>query len=380
LTGRPLLLLASVALAAAPSPARAAGAKLLAAFDDDPRDATGPGGYRRPGDSELVDGDFDLRRLEVWEDGDHVIFKVSLGAPFRAPAVSARTTATPLPLWNNLYFQNIDIYLDTDPAPGAGHGACIPGRRVAFAHGRTWEAAVVLTPQPGPAEDVTRAALGEAGRRVFFPRDLQTQGRTVIARVPVAALGGPPRSSWGYSVHVSGARWERSFAAAARVAGSRPEPDAFTMPVIPIREAWAFGGAPAGEAHPRVVDVLLPRGADQKAVLGSFDAATGAYARVPFVSLAGPAAARHPAPSLPQLRIVDVSGSTVTIEGELTGLEPMMIGKVLGTDGVAAARVVVTRLLPGGLVAEVLEGQGPITRGARVVFDAQPPRSQPFPR
>ena len=48
--------------------------------------------------------------------------------------------------------------------------------------------------------------------------------------------------------------------------------NAFTMPVLSVREAFAFGGAPEGNLHPRVVDVLLPPGVDQKAVLGSFDA------------------------------------------------------------------------------------------------------------
>ncbi len=269
---------------AAPAAAGAGPAQLVAAFDDDPNDASGPGSYRKPGDSDIVDGDFDLRRFEVWRDGDDVLFKVTMGAPFREPAVTARTWATPTPLGNHLYLQNIDIYIDTDPAK-PGYAVCIPGRRVAFAAGRTWKVAVVLTPQPGPAQSVTEDALGEAGKHVLFARHLRTQGRTVIARVPLSALGGRPSPAWGWSVQVSGAVWERSFSVVERIASGKPEPDAFTMPVLPIAEAWAFGGAPDDSVHPRVIDVLLPRGADQRAVLGSFDAKTGELAKLPFVEL-----------------------------------------------------------------------------------------------
>ena len=78
------------------------------------------------------------------------------------------------------------------------------------------------------------------------------------------------------------------------------------MPVVGMREAFAFGGAPSGEAHPRVVDVLLPPGTDQKAVLGSFSASAGTFARVPFVygegsppPLQRPATAAVVAPAAP---------------------------------------------------------------------------------
>src|SRR5205807_5904146 len=155
--------------------------------------------------------------------------------------------------------------------------------RVAFEEGRTWKAAVVLTPQPGPARSVVEDSMGKAtAAHVFFAQDLRTSGRTVTARLPAGFFGGPPRREWAYSVQVSGAQWERSFTVTDRLRGTR-EANAFTMPVLPIPERWAFGGAPEGSLHPRVVDVLLPDGVDQKAVLGSYD--SGSFARIPFVSL-----------------------------------------------------------------------------------------------
>ncbi|MBK9516607.1 MAG: hypothetical protein IPO09_04475 [Anaeromyxobacter sp.] len=279
----PLALLLALALAA-PAPAAAA-PRQVAIFEDASNDATGPGGYTPPGDADYRDGDFDLRRLTVSVDGEDVLFEVTLGAPFRTPLTTTRSGSTPVQLLNGIALQNLDLYLDTDPTPGAGSSACIPGRRVAFAGGRTWEAAVVFTPQPGPARALTRDALGGAADRVVFVDGLQVLGRTVTARVPAALLGGPPRPDWGYSLHLSGAAWERTFALGSRLRGTR-QPDAFTLPVLPVPEAWAFGGGAMGEVHPRVVDVLLPASADQRRILGSYDEASGAFARVPFL-LAG---------------------------------------------------------------------------------------------
>src|SRR5262252_2201109 len=164
------------------SPVLAAERTLVASFDDPAGDANGPGYYQQPGDTDFLPGDFDLRRFAVYEEGDKVVFEVTLGENFRYPPSTQRYNSTPLDLHNNIYFQNIDIYLDTDQTPGSGYGMCIPGRRVAFADGRTWEYAVVLTPQPGAARAVTEGVFGgEASRRVLFPTNLQIQGKTIIA-------------------------------------------------------------------------------------------------------------------------------------------------------------------------------------------------------
>lgn len=376
-------------------PAAAAGkAELVAAFDDAATDAHGPGSYVAPGDSEIRDGDFDLRRFEVWRDGREVVFKVTFAMPFREPGATARTSAIQLQLWNRIYLQNVDIYIDTDPG-AVGHTSCIPGRRVAFPVGQSWKKAVVLTPQPGPAQNITEAALGGDAIDVVFPKNLQTTGRTVIARVPIFDLGGAPTAAWGYSVHVSGASWERTFSAVDRIFKDKLEPNAFTMPVVPVREAWAFGGAPDGRSFPRVVDVLLPAGFDQKRVLSAWDDKSGQFARVPFVSLApsgpaaaapsGPAAAPPPSLALPEapaapppppppreLRVADFVDTAVTIDGDVAGIKPMMIGRVVDGSGATVARLIVGKVLDHGLLASVIDGQERLERGAAVKFDAAP--------
>ena len=122
-----------------------------------------------PGDTQFQPGDFDLRRFAVLVDGEDVLFEVTLGADIRVPQDLYRLNSTPARLWNNLYLQNIDIYVDTDPTSSAGHTACVPGRRVAFAEGRTWKRAVILTPQPGLAQAVMADALPAAPKSDDLP-------------------------------------------------------------------------------------------------------------------------------------------------------------------------------------------------------------------
>jgi carbohydrate-binding DOMON domain-containing protein len=350
----------------------------VVSFEDAANDATGPGTYTPPGDTGYQDGDFDLRRFAVLTDGEDVLFVVTLGAAIRSPPLELQTGSTPVQLQNGIYLQNIDIYLDT--GQGSGSSACIPGRRVTFADGRTWKAAVVLTPQPGPARAITREALGRAADHVVFAEGLTVRGRTITARVPAALIGGAPRPSWGYSVHVSGARWERTFAVGNRLRGTY-EPDAFTMPVLTTPEAFAFGGAPIGDAHPRVVDVLLPPGVDQREVLGSYDLVSGRWARVPFVyaQTPGPVPLPTSAPEAATLvlpstafAVVDASDTMVTISGPVKELKPMQLGQVLGPRGELVARLVIVQVLEKGAVASVVPGGGPIAAGASVTFHTMP--------
>lgn len=359
-------------LALGPGLGLAASPRLVAAFDDPPGDDRGPGSYVLPTSGEFREGDFDLRRFAVSVEGDDVLLEVTLGAAVRPPEVTVREGSTPIPLDAGIYLQNVDVYLDSDPASRAGSAACIPGRRVGFADGRTWKAAIVLTPQPAAARAVTREALGAAAERVLFPERVQSRGRTLVARVPASALGGTPRPEWGWAVMISGARWDRSYALQAKLRDPGAT-DAFTLPVLAVPERWAFGGAPPGDAHPQVLDVLTPPGGDQKAALGSFDAAAKRFARVPFVYGVPPPPPPAVAPTPTALAVADVSDDLVTVSGPPAGVRPLQIGRVLGSDGQTVARLVVERVLDAGFVARAVDGKERIGRGAAVVFDAPTP-------
>jgi C-terminal binding-module, SLH-like, of glucodextranase len=382
----PLLTLAAAALAARSS----AAAEPFLRLDDPPADAYGPGGYLPPTSNEFQDGDFDLQRFEVLLEGDEVVFEVTLGASIRQPQVSVRDGSAEVQLWNGIYLQNVDIYIDTDPASREGRSDGIPGRRVAFAQGRTWKRAIVLTPQPGAARSLLEAAFGRDASHVIFVEGIHSRGRTLVARVPVMALGGVPKRSWGWSVQISGARWQRSFTLVDRVRGTR-EVDCLTLPVQSVPDSWAFGGAPSGEIHPRVLDVLLPPGVDQRRVLGSYDELSGAFARIPFVYPEEPASSAGgvlvparplqltlPAGAAPteppkSLVVADLLGDLVSIAGPVAGLKPMQFGQVLGEDGqTVVAHLIITQVMEGGVLAKPIASRAAIVRGARVVFE--PPR------
>lgn len=360
------------ALLCSPLGVAAAAPRVVASLDDPAGDEQGPGSYSLPASGEFQRGDFDLRHFTVSIDGDDVLFEVTLGAPIRPPQVAIRSGSTPVPLDNGVYLQNVDIYVDTG-GEAPGFSRCVPGRRVGFAGGATWKVAVVLAPLPAAAREATVEALGKkAADRVLFAERIQSRGRTLVARLPAAALGGPPRPEWGYAVMISGAAWDRSYAMVAKLRGA-DEVDALTLPVLPVAERWAFGGAPRGDLYPRVLDVLLPEGADQKAVLGSWDAATRTFARVPFVYAVKPAppavAGGATQPPEPLRTVADVAGEVVSISGPPNGLKPLQLGRVVAPDGATVARIVVIQLVDGGLVARAVEGKERVERGARVVFE-----------
>ncbi|MCA1829562.1 MAG: hypothetical protein LC689_21775, partial [Myxococcales bacterium] len=222
---------------------------------------------------------------------------------------------------------------------------------------------------------ITEDTLGKvAAAHVYFAEGLRVSGRTVTAKVPAALFGGPPRRDWAYSVHVSGAQWERSFTVTDRLRGTR-EANAYTMAVLPMPEEWAFGGAPEGNVHPRVVDVLLPPGVDQKAVLGSFDVSSGAFARVPFVSIDAVPVQPPAAPAVkaiavgPELSVAYVAGNLISLSGPAADIKQMQFGRVLGKDGATVARVVVVQVVEGGVVVSAVENGDKIARGAKVRFD-----------
>ena len=406
---RKALLAVAAATALSPVGATAAPTSVLS-LEDPAGDATGPGNYLPPQDSQYRSGDFDLRRFEVLVDGNDVVLEITLGAAIRLPEVTRdEDRSATLQFMNGVYLQNVDVYIDTDRTPGSGVSRCIPGRRIAFAGGRTWERAVVVTPQPGLARTIIDKALGSAASRVIVAQGVLARDRTLVVRIPSSALGGLPEPSWGWSVQLSGARRE-----ASPESSGAHELDALTMPVVPSPDGFAFGGAPAASrVHPRVVDVILPPGVDQWKVLGSFDMAAGTYARVPFVygdgsdplaalgaapvaATGAPARAGTAAPSvaLPDaLRprfglaaraappadappatagwtVAGIEGDVVTLSGPAAGLEPLRVGRVLGPDGAPVARIVVTRLLPeGGAAASVSEGRERVVTGAKVSFD-----------
>lgn len=402
--------------------------KPVVVLEDPSNDGYGPGTYVKPLHGDFQQGDFDLRKLVVSVDGNEAVFEVTLDAPIRRPEVAIRDAETEIPLDNNIFLQNIDIYIDSDPNPASGFDMCIPGRQVAFTPGQKWETAIVLTPQPGPTRNILEGALKTVSRHIYVAQPIQRHGRTLIARVPLIVLGGPPQRTWGYSVQLSGAAWDRSFDATRRVMKTIDD-NAFTMEVLPLPEAYVLGGATQGHAHPRVMDVILPPGMDQRQVLSAYDEKAGKLAQIPFVYPAGnappppspeatasnaaesapafassgnaasvstalmpgalgtrgsasvsasltPGASGAPlrpttsktntAPSGPT--VADVNEELISIANVPAGVSQLQIARVVDDQGATLARIMVMQLSGTNAVAQIIDGRDKVTRGAKVSF------------
>jgi hypothetical protein len=68
---------------------------------------------------------------------------------------------------------------------------------VRFADAEAWDRAVIISPQ-GPTRVNSEIELKAAQwkDRIIVPRITRASGRTLIAVVDTAALGGPPQSTW----------------------------------------------------------------------------------------------------------------------------------------------------------------------------------------
>jgi hypothetical protein len=355
-------------------------------IDDPSGDDHGPGCYLYPSNSHLYRrGSFDLERFEVRLADDHVVFLVTLGTPIRRPTQPPRVThARAIDLDNEIYIQNIDIYIDRDPAPGEGFTEAVPGRNVRIDPEGAWDTAVVITPQPYRTRSLLRdwRPVG----RVHFATDVTANGPEVRVRVPLSALGGEPQPSWGYSVLVTGARWEASFDLVNRyLRGSGL--NAFTMPVHTLPESEAFGGGELSAYNPNVIDMLVPPNQSQAEILRVPDPNERHLATVPMLypdpqaflaarKTAAPIATaptEGKAPGEPLgpgfvARIADIQGETIVLDLLDKTVKKHRIGEVLDSMGTPVAQVVVASVFPGFVVARAIEGRDNIRVGAFVRF------------
>lgn len=355
---------------------------------EDPRyDDKGPGSYVYPTGQPYAPGSYDLRRFEVEAEGKFVIFRVTFGAPLKRPPEVRRSDAIRIELENEIYVQNVDIYVDQDPSPRSGVTEAVPGRNVVFAPEAAWEKVVILAPMPFAVRSALSGWAGEG--RAIVPADLQGRGNTITARVPIDQLGGPPEPHWGYQVLIGGAVWDPSFDAVNRLFGQH-RPNAFTMRVVTVPEPVAFGGSELGGYHPAVIDLLAPEGRSQTHLLKAFSNEDQVLAVLPMVypnpiafEAAQKAQVRPELPGLPKLsadarvsyietRVKDVQGEIVVLERPEAEVTALSIGSVLTPEGEAVGQVVLTATYPDFLLATPVAGKERLKKGHLVRF--QPPK------
>lgn len=346
-------------------------------LEDPVGDDHGPGRYLYPTDSFLYRrGSFDLRRFEVEVEGDVVLFHITVGEPIRRPTIAKSSNASEIRLDNNIYVQNLDIYIDTEA--GRGFTEAIPGRNVSFEPDSAWDVAIVLTPQPFAA----RSMLDDwkPVRRVIFPTNVRSNGSRLTARVPLHELGSLPRPHWGYQVLLTGATWGASFDVVNRYALGQPI-NAFTMPVTTVPETDKLGGGELSFVHPYVVDMLAPEGRTQEKILSGYDEAAKQRAVIPMVypdaTTRSAHASRAPAapPETPGevvLTVKNVDGDQVVLERKnLAPIEVYQMGVVMDGDR-ELGRVVVTSVHPAFVLTTAVEGQTELRPGFSVRFTPKP--------
>jgi glucoamylase len=255
-----------------------------ATLTDPVGDDRGPGSYVYPRGAAFPDGTFDLTRVTIAERGDDLEVTVEIRGEFREWdfSLSPHERARALP-------QVIDIYVDQDGVPGSGLTRALPGRFVRVAPASAWEKVLVVASPSLIREAIAADADREAGKRAVWPIGLRIASNRVVARFPIAQTGRPtPR--WGYVVTMAGASYVPLAEVARRLGRGtgasvlrdvRRLPGACSSVDDPATAGCSFGGcAPCGD-HPRVIDVIVPPGRDQRTLLSAYR--PGRFAELPAV-------------------------------------------------------------------------------------------------
>ncbi|RKH40803.1 hypothetical protein D7X12_19850 [Corallococcus sicarius] len=276
---------------------------LLFRLEDPAGDDHGDGELVYPRRGDLGPGDLDVVAVAAFADDGATRFEVTfahpISKPSRAQAVDIGGSTVADRARHGFYTFNVDLYVDTDRATGSGRTDTLPGRELTLTPDSAWEKAVVLTPRPYEARETLRKHWREAALRayeqktgpiggkveaelnakaeaelsaqVFFPTLIQVSGRTVMFQVPDSFLGERARKDWGYGVAVTGASIDRRVSLGGVFGGvTEGGPKLMAMPIAPgepLNER--FGGGRKGDpSQSPVVDLLVPPGDSQEAVLG----------------------------------------------------------------------------------------------------------------
>ncbi|MGZ8796258.1 MAG: glucodextranase DOMON-like domain-containing protein [Thermoanaerobaculia bacterium] len=278
----------------------------------DPRgDDYGNGKLAYPMNEDFQKGDLDLLDLSAYRKDGGTLFVASFARPIKQPSrrtIDAIGTQLDQVARLGFYTFNIDIYVDTDGVAGSGSTSTLPGRKVRIDPSTAWEKVICLTPDPAAARaELKRITVRTERRRaksegrkgivsdelrdklqsnvdqfIFFPTRVRVAGNRIEFFVPGSFLGGTASKDWSYVVAVSGADVIQRTDQQNRI--MRVGDTAEWLMVLPVaagRPADRFGGAAENDDFmPPLVDIIVPKGEDQKKVLSNYDADTDTAAVV----------------------------------------------------------------------------------------------------
>ncbi len=238
-------------------------------------DDKGPGYYLYPSDKRMRRGTFDIKHFSVYEEGQVVVFEIQMrNYIMREWPDSARSE-------NQGFVANLwDIYIDIDGIENAGYKQALPGRDLLFADNMGWEKVVMVSPL-GEYElyDILREKTDELEFQnqvddIIYPDYVKIQRDKVIIKISklklprISEKSGYQCLAMGYQKIVSPNRLlnrdVRAFASKDDFGGGHD----------------TYGDSPA-------IDIIVPEGADQYAILREYRSEPYrediSYASVPFV-------------------------------------------------------------------------------------------------
>jgi hypothetical protein len=236
-------------------------------LSDPALDDFGPGNYVYPNHPVFFRrGIFDLRRFRVKDAGKNWRIEMWMTRPTERPVEKRATRARWLRFEQDIYFQNLDLYIRTpDAAEDELHDEAVPGRNVRFAAGHEWNRAVVFTPFPFQVR--TLIVDWKAREQAILPDTIRAIGPRFFALIPKTDLGPSEPSTWRFALLVSGSiPLTQDYRRADRL-----NVNALTMPVRPNPGVMNFAGADLSPYNPSIIDLLAPTEAQQREMLAPDD-------------------------------------------------------------------------------------------------------------
>lgn len=237
----------------------AAGALVAAAFafpaaaenskgfklSDPSGDDKGPGNYTYPTDAVYKPGSFDITDFEVVPGANQTEFRITVRTRIEDPWDS--------PAWggNGFSVQMAFIHIDTDHKKGSGVQDGLPGTNVRFAEDEAWDRVIIVSPQGATRVNSEIGLKASQWKdKIIVPKVTRAQGKTLIAVVDNAQLGGPPQTTWGYQVLMQSNE------------GFPDKKDLLTRKVNEFEGQHRFGGGSDYDNDPHVMDILVPPDGD----------------------------------------------------------------------------------------------------------------------
>lgn len=300
------------------APANGAEKGKIFTLTDPSGDSRGDGTLVYPVGVDLRPDDLDIVALSAQAESGGTVFEATFARPIRLPSRAGggrRGTTLEMVAKLGFYTFNIDIYIDTDRVPGSGSTVTLPGRRAAIAAANAWEKAICLTPcpngarellkgiyeerakqklrspegsiDPADAERISRDVAQKVASTVYFPTFVWVTGHQVRFFVPDSFLGGPARATWSYVVAVSAADITNcNLDRPTPPPSDQPAPEDLLM-IVPVGRGKSpehFGSRQEDNAfQPPLLDIIVPAGMSQEAVLKDFSPAQGRPVQLPGV-------------------------------------------------------------------------------------------------